>query len=740
MVAARPPILSFNAGELSPLLDGRIDFNKYAAGCRRLENMVALEQGPAARRPGFIYVRAPKDQSERVWFDRFVFSDTDAYVLELGDLYMRLFAQGGQVESSPGVPLEVVTPWTLADLTTSEGTIGVQSAQNFDRQWFVGGSHLPQILQRFAATNWTLTPFDPEDGPFNDPNTDEALTVYASAATGSVTLTASDDLFVAGQIGSLIRLSSVSPSEVQPWKAGESVTANTTIRREESRVYIARSTATTGATRLVHERGMGSDGVVTWEYLHAGSGWARITSVTNATTAVATVVQRFPAEVVGSGNATDIWEMGAFNSVDGYPSAVTFFNKRLVFARGPHIWMSRADDFFSFQDKTGGEPLDDDAITLTLSGEVGTSIKWMRGGKTLLVGTETGEVEIGSQTTSEPFGPANIAIRPQTSYGSRQLASISAHDRVLFVQRAGQHLFELGYSYETDAQAAIDLSSLASHISQPGIVDMAWQQPERVLWLGLGDGALAGVTYMPEQEVVAWHYHPLAEHVTVETVESIPRGDGTGDEVWACLAYQNGGDVRRWICRMSRRWAYADRRGNGGTDRTDAWFVDAGLAYDGAPATTIDGLEHLEGLEVVVLTDGAEHPSRTVEDGEIALDRAASKVTAGLDMTSLLMPMRIEAGAAGGVAQAQTKRVHRLGIRLLESRNVEMGASLALMDRIDRRDSDTPMGQPQPLTTADVIQPFPGDFETEGDVILRMRGPLPATITALWPSLVTNER
>lgn len=50
-------IVSFNSGELSPKIDVRIDTEKYKAGCRRLENMIATKYGGAERRPGtkFIY-------------------------------------------------------------------------------------------------------------------------------------------------------------------------------------------------------------------------------------------------------------------------------------------------------------------------------------------------------------------------------------------------------------------------------------------------------------------------------------------------------------------------------------------------------------------------------------------------------------------------------------------------------------------------------------------------------------
>ena len=50
------PITTFNAGELSPLIDARTDLEKYASGCRTLENMLPRIYGPVERRPGTIYI------------------------------------------------------------------------------------------------------------------------------------------------------------------------------------------------------------------------------------------------------------------------------------------------------------------------------------------------------------------------------------------------------------------------------------------------------------------------------------------------------------------------------------------------------------------------------------------------------------------------------------------------------------------------------------------------------------
>jgi hypothetical protein len=94
-----PLISSFNAGELSPKLDARVDLEKYYSGCRTLENMVAHPYGAATRRPGFKYVADVRYEDRFTRLVPFEFSTTQAYVLEFGHEYIRVYKDGGQVGS-----------------------------------------------------------------------------------------------------------------------------------------------------------------------------------------------------------------------------------------------------------------------------------------------------------------------------------------------------------------------------------------------------------------------------------------------------------------------------------------------------------------------------------------------------------------------------------------------------------------------------------------------------------------
>ncbi len=116
-------IPSFNAGEISPYLDARADLEKYASGCRTLENFIIMPYGGVFRRPGTEHLGAAKFADKRCRLIGFNFSTTTRFVLELGNLYIRFWSNGYQVTTSLGSPLERETPYLeseLRDLSTSK--------------------------------------------------------------------------------------------------------------------------------------------------------------------------------------------------------------------------------------------------------------------------------------------------------------------------------------------------------------------------------------------------------------------------------------------------------------------------------------------------------------------------------------------------------------------------------------------------------------------------------------------
>ncbi|MFQ5764955.1 MAG: hypothetical protein ACE5GT_08510 [Rhodospirillales bacterium] len=88
---------ALNAGELSPRMAARVDFNKYPAGAATVKNMIPLPQGGLMRRPGTRYVVPVKDESAKTRLLPFEFNTEQAYPVEAGNRYFRFIRNQGQI-------------------------------------------------------------------------------------------------------------------------------------------------------------------------------------------------------------------------------------------------------------------------------------------------------------------------------------------------------------------------------------------------------------------------------------------------------------------------------------------------------------------------------------------------------------------------------------------------------------------------------------------------------------------
>lgn len=191
---------NWTLGEISPRALGRFDLDKpiYRNGAKLIENWLVTQAGGVMYRPGTKYVATIKDQTNKVRFERFRYSTNQEYVLEIGNLYMRFFANGGQVLSG-GLPLEIVTIFAQANL------FQLEMANKADVMYIVHPSYTPQKLVRTSATSFTISNVPFVRGPFLDVNI-TTTTITPSSATGATTLTSSVALFQSGHVGSLWRI------------------------------------------------------------------------------------------------------------------------------------------------------------------------------------------------------------------------------------------------------------------------------------------------------------------------------------------------------------------------------------------------------------------------------------------------------------------------------------------------------------------------------------------------------
>lgn len=721
----RYAVTSFSGGEATPRINNRIDEQRYRTSCRIMQNFIGLAQGPAEFCAGTEYIAAVKDNAKRVWTATFRYSPAESYVLEFGDQYIRFFVNHGQLLSS-GVPYEVATPYTLADLTSADGTFALRLFQSGDVLFIVHPNYWPRELARLGATNWTLSKFEPPDGPFADKNT-TATTVHASAGTGSVTLTASSGIFAATDVGGLFYLETEAIGAL-PWSAGATGVLAGAVRRVDLRVYKESGVGgTTGTITPTHTNGTQSDGSLNWEYIHAGAGWVRITGYTSATQVSATVLSTLPDSVVGSGNATTFWAHGAWSDTRGYPSQVAIFRERLVFGQDLRLQFSEAGTFRSFRTKTAGEITAANGFTRELNGDGLGKLNWLQAGDRLIVGTEGGEIVVREITANEPFGPENASSVFATNYRSRDMAAKAVNDVTFFVQPSGRKLREYFYEFSRDQFRGPDMTFLAEAITKTGIVDMAFvAEPVPTLYAVRSDGVLLQMVYERDNEVVGWSRRVIGGSGIVEAIASIPSPTEGVDDLWLVVRRTINGGTRRYVERLHQPLTEGDLL-------EDAWYLDAAVQYSGSATTSISGLGHLEGETVKVLADGAIHPDVTVSAGTITLAYSASKVLVGYGYTGILEPQVPEADARQGPIIGEQRRYSKLVASLLNSgggENTKMGTDTNLKTIIFRRTVD-PFESPPPLFTGQTEETAIAGWTGDTPIRIEQGAPLPMTVLSI---------
>lgn len=752
MARAHPLISNFNGGELSPLLGSRPDLEKYQAGLLLCENAVARVQGALERRAGSAFVSAVRDSAQRCWLSAFVYSQLDAFILEWSDLKLRFYRARG-VFLSEGAPYEIDTPFPIADLTDADGTLALRFQQSGDVIYIThaSGTYPPYKLTRVSNTNWTLVELTPTAGPFADRNTNEAFTVQPSGATGTITLTASQSLFLAGHVGSLFYLESSDFSDAMPWAPRTKFSSNA-LCRSDGKTYKAvgrRSTSSepwaTGDAKPVHTRGRAWDGDIPnldgdgdledlgieWEYLHPGYGWVRIETVASGYSATATVLSRLPDDTVNLG--TFRWAKGAWSDADGWPDTVTFYRDRLTFMHERRGWASVSGDYENFAAKDLGTVDVSSALSFQVQSGRGDVVKWLVAGGDLIAGTGGSEVAISPQVSTQAFGPGNVKQDEQEGWGSTGCAPVKVGGSIVFVERSASALRELVYSNELDAYTSEDLTAFAEHLFASGVVQLAYERkPKSVVWAVRADGMLLGCTYLKAQNVAGWHRHVLGGQGVVESVATVPSPDGRVDDVWLIVRRTINGETRRYVEYLTQ--PYKD-----GDDASLINYADSGLSYSGAAVLALSGLDHLEGQTVQVKANGASHAECVVTGGAITLTREATKVVVGLHAPMRGQTMPLEFGAQGGTAQGKKKRVHALKLRLLNTLGGAFGQTFARLEALQYRTPGMTMDQAPPLFSGIKPLSLPGDYDDDAGLCWVWDNPFPCTLVALMPEMVTNE-
>lgn len=536
-----------------------------------------------------------------------IISPTVFQTIAYGSFLAGVYPTGGTATSAA----ELATPYLSEDLASLRYT------QSADVVTIVNQLTTPYEFVRLASASFTFAAIaDFEGGPFLDDNT-TITTVTASATTGVVTLTATSAIFTALHVGALFRITIEDLSAIPPWEPNKFIAATGVdpdglFRLSNSKVYVAANNTAapasgtyTGTVAPNHDDGIQADGDlnllngaantragVYWQYVHSLFGIARITAIGGGgTTATATVISTLP---IVSPAVSSIWAFGAWSEDQGYPALVTYFGDRQVYANTPGSpqveWASKSGEYHNF---SRSSPLvANDAITQPLNARQINAIVELVPMEQLVALTSSSSW--ASPKRGETWTPTTIGYDPQSFDGAAFLRCILTGESAIFVQDGGTKVRDLAFKTENDKFRGDELTVMARHLfgTSKYIVDLDYaKEPHGILWLVRSDGALIGLTYLREQEVIGWHRHDT---------------DGFFERV--CVIPENGVDTPYFVVRRTVNGAtvrYLERMAiRDHDDIIDSFFVDSGLTYDGRNTTsttiTIGGASYTGGASVTL--------------------------------------------------------------------------------------------------------------------------------------------
>lgn len=553
---------SFAKGEGSPKLKGRSDYAGYYAMLASCLNMVVMPQGGVTRRPATLFVGLAKDQTDTPFMSRtvrFIFSTVQAYMLVFTAGNIRVYMNDAPVLNS-GSPVDISTSYTAADLPF------LKFVQSADTLFILGGSapgnsgrgYNIATLTRSSHIAWTFATDSFKDGPYL-PNVPAATcTLTPSGTSGSVTLTASSTTGI-----------NATPSN--PGQGFLSTDVGRMVRIQQTN----------------------------WA-------WLIITAVADTTHATATVqakVNNGANGALDSTSASTQFALGKWSDTTGYPYAGSFWQNRLaacatnnqpnaaelsVTGDFPNYAPTQADNSVQANNALSWIISDDQVNAIRALVPAGSAASMQLG-----IMTTGGEDVMQPATTTQALSGTNVQVYRETEYGiAANVAPIRVGKAVLFFNLPGRKLHEWQWAWSVNGYLGPEKTVDSEHITQshpvslPGVVAAAYQQhPHGILWALRGDGQLIGDTYLPEQQVNAWHRHQLGGQYyggppIVESIDCIPSPDGSYTELWLTVLRTIGGTPTRTVEVMTRFFDAMPQE--------QAFFVDCGflsaLTY---PAATL---------------------------------------------------------------------------------------------------------------------------------------------------------
>jgi hypothetical protein len=691
---------SFAGGELTPEMYGRVDLAKNQSGLALCRNCLTLPHGPVINRAGTEYVNQVKT-GNAIRLIPFTYSIDQTMVIEVGAGYFRFHTQAATLLNA-GVPYEITNTYAQADL------MDIHYVQSADVLTMVHPKYPIAELRRLGAVTWTFT------------NPVFAIPTYCPTAVSAVATAPT----VGNPIGHRYAVTTVNTGDFQ-----ESIASNisTSINND--------LTLTGNYNTISWTLPVGASAIRFNVYKLMNGLLAYIGQA--APTATSFIDDNITPDV---GTTPPNMDTGFNDAPGNYPGAVSYFQQRRVFAGSTNnpqnVWMTMSG---TESNLTYTIPVTaQNRVAFRIAAREASGIRHLVPVANLLLLTASCEWRLGS-TDGSAVWAANLDVKPQSYIGANNVTPAVIGNSVLFSQARGGRIREMSYDWNAQSYQAQDISILAPHLfDYQQITDMAFTRaPYPVLWAASSNGTLLGMTYVPEQQVAAWHHHDFGGFVeTICAITETPAGTlAPEDMLYVVVRRLIGGVTKRYIERVhTRQFLVA----------SDAFFVDSGatnflpgtyvraastltlsvLRHGKAPGdvayfsfsntalngtytvittpdtntltltavvvgqeigsvavtptqfvSTVTGLTWLIGQTVNILADGAPVPPQVVSNtGTITLPYPATKVVVGLPIVAQVKTLPVALPSRDGSAgQSLEKNINEIWLRVFNTGGIYVG-------------------------------------------------------------------
>ena len=164
---------SFAAGEISPYVANRVDLDKYKSALLTAQNLVIRPFGGCYRRQGSEFIGQVKYDDKPTALVAFNAGIDDAYLLEVGYQYIRIWEDGKYTGTELSTPYDNVN--------------NLQFTQSADTMFICSGDYPIQCLQR-TAMGWTFKEYEITE-PYYDSATQAVNKETSFTTPGEYTFT-----------------------------------------------------------------------------------------------------------------------------------------------------------------------------------------------------------------------------------------------------------------------------------------------------------------------------------------------------------------------------------------------------------------------------------------------------------------------------------------------------------------------------------------------------------------------